>query len=96
MAPKLTINASETLNDIVLHHLQEEGLAKAEAIEQSFFDHFKMDFSNNTSSFTLHNGLFAAANGSYLIVYHQLPSKEAIVLTIVHHSRAPNILNHVS
>jgi plasmid stabilization system protein ParE len=41
MEVNLTLIASEALNDIVLHHLQNEGLASAEKWEQDFYQAFR-------------------------------------------------------
>lgn len=98
MAVKLTINASETLNDIVLHKLQNEGLQKAEALEKAFYDEFeRIDISpmaqNKLSTkLSVEDVELTTINEKFVIAYQPL-SEAVVVLDICHISRYANILN---
>lgn len=87
MALKLTRTASETLNDIILNTLQEQGIEKAEALEESIFSQFN---ELRTASDEKHSNSieFTVVGGSYAII-HQQVQNDQVVLLIVHPSRLP-------
>jgi plasmid stabilization system protein ParE len=98
MAVKLTDNASETLSDIILHELQNEGLQKAETLEMAFYEAFeRIDISpmaqNKLSTkLSVEDVELTTLDEKFVIAYQTL-SEAVVVLDICHISRYANILN---
>ena len=99
MAVKLTINASETLNDIILHQLQNEGLQKAEMTEKAFDEAFeRIDISPMAQNklgmpiVPFEDVKMTTVNEKFAIVYQGL-TETIVVLDICHISRYANVLN---
>lgn len=95
MAVNLTLIASETLNEIILHHLQNESLVSAERIEQSFYRAFEntlnapdeeLFFEDESSANT---DISKALVGKEYVFIYKAAGNETTVLNICHVSRNP-------
>jgi len=93
MAVNLTLIAAEAFNEIVLRHLQNEGLASAEKTQQAFYQAFQnlydapdeeLFFENET-----HTNINKAIVGKEYMFLYQNIGGEAIILNICHTSRKP-------
>jgi plasmid stabilization system protein ParE len=98
MALKLSYTASETLNDLVLHTLQNEGLEKAEAVEQAFYAAFEQMKASPTHAGEMReNALLSDVKTAIIhtdfIAAYQTMADEVLVLDICHISRYANVLN---
>ncbi len=91
MALKLTRTASETLNDIILHTLQEQGIEKAEALEQEIFGQLEQ-LSATTDNLDDDTIKTVVSGSTFSIVYKQA-GDDCIVLTIAHSSRLAKVIN---
>lgn len=93
MAVNLTLTASEALNEIVLRHLQNEGLASAENIEQLFYQAFE-NFANSPDEelyFENESGadISKALIGKEYVFIYQNTGDDTTILNICHKSRNP-------
>ena len=92
MALKLTRTASETLNDIILHTLQEHGLEKAEALEELILNQLRQLPLSLLSKPQGESAELLIVNSAYAIIYKHV-EQDQVVLCIVHPSRLPASIN---